>query len=417
MKLEITNINYCWTVIAVNNLVELANCDNVQWIKMFGNQAIVSKGVKIWDVWILFTTEVELSDEYCRHNNLYRHSELNSDVTQKWYMEDNRRVKAIKFRWHSSSAMFMPLSSLWYLWDVSDLKIWDVFNSINWKEICKKYVKYSRSYEWTNKLKLSKNVSRIESKLIPEHLDSENYWRNESKINDDDYITVSQKLHGTSVRLWHCKVSRKLNWMERILSKFVKIDSLEYDTIWASRRVIKNGNFNVTSDWYYDNDVWKIIHDRYKDVIPHDYIIYWEIIWRDNEKPIQKWYTYNLKQWELEMYVYRISHVNDAWFVSDLCTDAMVDFCLSSWLKHVPILYRGFKKDFNVDEYMDAVYSKEYSSAISLSDEWTVDEWVIVRKEWIVPLLLKAKAPKFFEYESKQLDSWDVIDIESGESI
>lgn len=415
MEIKTTNINYCWTVIEVKNLVELEWCDNVQWLPQFWNQAIVSKSVKVWDVWILFTTEVELSDEYCKMNNLYRHSYLNSNTEAKWYMEDNRRVKAMKFRWHTSSALFMPLESLSYInFDHSQLKVWDTFNEINWVEVCKKHVnKKNREFVWTPKQQ--RWYERINPKLIPEHLDSENYWRNENMLNDDDYITVTQKLHWTSVRLWNCQVTRPLKRWEKVINYFTKVDNTSWDTIWASRRVIKNWNIEEDNNHFYQNDVWKIVHDMYANTIPHWFVFYWEIVWRDNQTPIQKWYTYNLPEWKLELYIYRIAHVNDQWISSDVSFDWLMKMCNISWLQHVPVLYRWLKKDFNVDDYMNKVYSETFENAVALSDKNTVDEWVIVRREWISPLLLKAKAPAFFEYESKQLDTWEV-DLETNES-
>lgn len=50
---------------------------------------------------------------------------------------------------------------------------------------------------------------------------------------------------------------------------------------------------------------------------------------------------------------------------------------------------------------------------ISLSDKKSVDEGVCLRQDGLVPTILKAKSPKFFEYETKLLDSGEV-DTESA---
>ena len=115
------NPNYAATVIRVKNLVPLANCDNVVGLPLMGMQAIVGKDTKVDDLGILFPTEVQLSEEYLRFNNLYRHTELNADPNAKaGYFEYNGRVKSMKFRGHRSDAFFMPLESLLFAYGGND---------------------------------------------------------------------------------------------------------------------------------------------------------------------------------------------------------------------------------------------------------------------------------------------------------
>jgi len=106
------NPNYCATVVAIKNKLDLAGCDNVVGTTMFGYQAIISKHIEIGTLGIVFPAETQLSEAYCAENNMYRHAENNRDKTAKGYIEDSRRVRAIKFRGHVSNALFMPLNSL-----------------------------------------------------------------------------------------------------------------------------------------------------------------------------------------------------------------------------------------------------------------------------------------------------------------
>ena len=105
----IKNPNYVAAVIRVAALVDLDGLDNLKAIQMFGMQALVSKDVQVGDVGVLFSTEVQLSEDFARENNLHRHNNLNDDPTQTGYLEDSRRVKAIKLRGHRSDSLFMPL--------------------------------------------------------------------------------------------------------------------------------------------------------------------------------------------------------------------------------------------------------------------------------------------------------------------
>lgn len=118
----------------------------------------------------------------------------------------------------------------------------------------------------------------------------------------------------------------------------------------------------------------------------------------------------------MELYVYRISVINQQWIAVDLSWDGVMEFCKQQWIKYCPELWRWYHKDFDVDSFMNKTYASTYANAVKLSNKDTVDEWVIVRTEWIIPYLTKAKCSLFLEHETKVLDSWEV-DLESSESI
>ena len=115
MKLEVTEKNYCATIVKIDRLFPLENCDNLLGFSIFGYTAIVSKDTKEGDIGIVFTAETQLSEDFCKENNLYRDATLNSDQTKKGYIEANRRVRAVKLRGNKSSALFLPIESLSYL--------------------------------------------------------------------------------------------------------------------------------------------------------------------------------------------------------------------------------------------------------------------------------------------------------------
>ena len=415
MKLKTTDTNYNAVVIKCNNFADLEWCDNVKGLPIFWRQAIVSKDLQPWTVGILFWPEVQLSDDYCKNNNLYRHNELNVDITSKWYIEDNRRVKAIKFRWHTSNALFMPLESLSYLnIPFNTFNVEDTFNEIDGVEVCKKYVIKEYTTWWANKIRgKEKRWEKIDAKLFPEHLDSDNYWRNIWHFKDYDTVIITQKIHGSSIRAWYLPSLIKPKRWQRLLW----IQPTKYEHHYGSRRVIKSGHdIKNAPNSYYETDIWAKVNERIKDVIPKNRIIYWELIWWDWDKPIQKNYTYNVVQWEVELYVYRVSVVNPDWILSDLSWAAIKEFCNNNGLKYVPELWIWHHKDFNVDDYMNKNYVEMwFLNAIPLCKDSPCDEWVVVRKEWIIPYLAKAKASVFFEHETKLLDSWD-IDLESSQS-
>lgn len=418
LKLILDTPNYCATVVKVNNLIPLAWCDNVVWFSIFGFQAIVSKDTKIGDYGIIFTAETQLSEDFCKKNNLYRHAGLNDDPTQKGYVEDNRRVKAMKFRGHRSSALFMPLQSLLYIpsteWE--EFEEWVSFNHLNGVEVCKKYVVHTREGRQNHIAGKTKKFERIDCKTFPEHLDSDNYFRNAHMYQPGDQIIVTQKLHGTSGRFGNVKVRRKLWLFEKILKKlWVKISEIEYDYIAGSRRVIKDAKSEREFTHYYSSDVWNEMLEKIKTLIPKDYIIYGEIVGWTGEKPIQKGYTYKIPKWENELYIYRISIVNDDGVATDLSWSAILHFCEMTGLKAVPTFEIMTHEKFEASQFLDKIFSEMYPQALPLDPESPCDEWVCLRRESLLPYITKAKSPNFFEFESKQLDTWEE-DIESLES-
>src|SRR5690606_8544908 len=137
-------------VVRIRNLEPLPNSDSLVGIKLFGMQAIYRMGIlSEGDLVLLFPTECQLSQEFAAENNMYRNSEFikNSKVTG--YLEDNRRVKAIKLRGNRSDALVMPLHSIAYAikdWPDNPEKVTamfkegDVFDTIDGNSICCKYI-------------------------------------------------------------------------------------------------------------------------------------------------------------------------------------------------------------------------------------------------------------------------------------
>lgn len=197
IKLQNNEVNYSAIVCRVHNLLDLEGLDNLKGFPFQGTQCLVGKDVKVGDMGIIFPAECQLSKDFCKENNLYRHSELNKDPEQTGYIEDSRRVKAIKFRGNISTALFMPISSLKYLGvNLDDLNEGDSFTSINNTEVCRKYIikEYKSA---TNKTRgQTKKFTRITNKTFPEHWDTDNYWRNAGFYKPYEEIIVTQKLHG-----------------------------------------------------------------------------------------------------------------------------------------------------------------------------------------------------------------------------
>lgn len=417
MKLtEPENKNYAATVVAIKSVTELANCDNVVGTPLFGFQAIVGKDTEIGTLGIVFPAETQLSEEYAYENNLHRHGDRNKDESAKGYLEDNRRVKAMKFRGHRSDCLFMPLTSLNYVkkLDLSELKEGDTFDVLFDHKICEKYlVKRPSAMNRLEKNKLK--FIRVDKMFMPEHYDSDNYFRNEHVITDKERVIITQKLHGTSIRIGHTIVKRELKAYEKFLKKLgVKIQETDFDYVFGSRKVIKDIN-NPNHNHFYDTDIWTEEGKKLEGLVPENFILYGELIgWTPEGGTIQKNYTYKVPEKTCDLYIYRVAFVNPRGLVTDLTWDQLREFCHDRQLKFVPELWRGRKNELKIEDFINKRFADEgYIGTVPLEDNKDlVDEGVCVRVDGLAPYILKAKSPVFLEHETKMLDE-EAVDLEA----
>lgn len=401
------NANYAAVVVEVKNLVDLPGLDNLRGLPVFGYTALVPRSTQVGDVLVVFPAEVALSEAFASAHNLFRHADKNADPTITGYLEDNRRVRAIKLRGHVSSALALRADEV-----APDAPVGTSFDTIDGVTISEKYTVPVKA--GTQRANAQTKVwRRVEDKFLPQHIDSENYWRNSHLIGPDTWVTVSQKLHGTSWRGGRTIVKKQLNWRERLAKRFgVAVADTEYDYVFGSRKVIKDPH-NPNQNHFYASDIWTDFGRSIEDLLPDNVIVYGELIgWLPDGAPIQRNYTYNVPKGEMRLYVYRVAVVTNDGHLYDLSWRGMEQFCAERGLDVVPLLWEGVHSEFNPDDWTDITYSKDFSQALPLSEGAPCDEGVVVRAEGIVPVALKAKSPKFLLHESKMLDTGEA-DLES----
>lgn len=322
MKLEAPeNVNYAAVVVAIAAITVLDNCDNVVGTPLLGFQAIVGKDTAVGDLGIVLPAECQVSEEFARRNNLHRHGNLNDDESAKGYLEDNRRVKALKFRGHRSDCLFMPLASLGFTGaDLGQLKPGDAFDKLNGHDICTKYVVRRKSDSRVKAgARQEKVFRRVDEKMLPEHYETGNFFRNQDTIKPGTRVIVTQKLHGTSIRVGNTIVKRKLRLRERIAARLgVQVQQTTFDNVYGSRKVIKDAN-NPYQNHFYGSDIWSEEGARLNGLVPENFIVYGELVgWTKDGAPIQKGYTYQVPPGTCELYVYRVAFVNGQGRVTDL---------------------------------------------------------------------------------------------------
>ena len=428
--------NYSATVIEVPPLRKAANSDRLYIIDKLGMTAIVDESWhdRVGKLAILFPAEAQLSERYTQRNNLFRSSDKNLDETQSGYLEDNRRVRSLKLRGNISNGLVMPLSSLGIYFpeasDLSDFKEGDVFDTVNGEELCRKYtVPVKESRPTPGKSKVDKAFKRVDSTFLPEHFDTGQYLREEHTIPNDAELIITQKLHGTSVRLANTVVKRQLTKRERFARKFLgaQIKDHDYDLVAGSRRVIKDPN-NLNQEHYYSSDIWSDALKLWGDRIPKNHVVYGELVGYlpGSEKPIQDGHTYGQVPGTYELYVYRVAIVTEDADLIDLSWNQVRAFCERHDLRHVPELDRLPKAMFDVLDFDELNFREEWISGeinatpryndkpVMLTGGGTgKDEGIAIREEsGMVPNFLKYKNKSHYLYESEQLDTGEA-DMES----
>lgn len=181
---------------------------------------------------------------------------------------------------------------------------------------------------------------------------------------------------------------------------------------------------------FYGHDLWSQFGKTIENSIPSNVIVYGELVGYTGDAPIQKGHTYAAAPGEAMLYVYRVSLITDAGDLFDLSWDQVRTFCLERGLNHVPELWRGFKRDFDLPAFEEKDFARyDYGYAgmhgkfayvdrpVALSPGGTgADEGIAIRVDRgdRVPLLFKFKNPSHYLYETAQLDAGEV-DLESAE--
>lgn len=436
MTIEIKGTrNYSATVIRVPKVRKAENSDRLYIVDALGMAAIVD------DSWIdregelalIFPAEVQLSHEFTAGNGLYRDNVLNIDQSQRGYIDANRRVRAMKLRGNISNGLVLPLTSLVDgIKEAPELSEGDVFDTVNGKEICRKYVVPVKATSAQNRAdsKIKKAFRRVDNTFLPEHFETGQWLREEHNIKPHEKVIITQKLHGTSVRLANTVVKRQHTKREKLAAKFLgaRIADHEYDLVAGSRKAIKDPN-NPNQDHYYQTDIWTDALTVYGERIPKNVIVFGELVGYvpGTGAAIQKGHTYGVQPGQYELYVYRVAIITEDAELYDLSWDQVRDFCSRHGLKHVPELDCMPKAVFNVMDFNEKNFYEEdqvhravngeqlyTDQPVRLSEGGTgADEGIAIRVErGLTPEIYKYKNKSHYLYESDQLDSGEA-DLES----
>ena len=438
----------------LKNIASIPGADNIVQANMFGETVIISKDYKEGDLGLLFDCESLVSEDYARENNLYRHSNLNKDTTKIGYLEDSRRIRAIKLRGIKCSAMFMQLSSLSYISksypkEGVQLKEWEG------KPICDKYVRPIRGGGHKN----NKQIKRVQHVLnFPENGDTEQLLKSLHKLEQDNPLIITAKIHGTSCRVGVLPCTPR-NWFKKILHKIFKISNT-YKFVVGSRHVLKwvDGSVVDKQSSFYKDDIWtESAYQYFYGKLQPSEIIFYEIAGflpdgasimpsHSNEKLknfmekeeyknfIKKYGTETVfsygcrkdhptyvdnghaglvKKSEYKIFVYRIAMVTEQGTLLDLSWPQIKNRCEQLGVNHVPEIDIIWPQNVDIkdEQFWLNLTEKEYNHF-----PMHIDEGIVVRQDGknLKPTILKSKKINFKILEGIIKDTQDFADLEES---
>lgn len=354
------------------------------------------------------------------------------------YLAKGNRVRCIKLKGTISNGLAVNVDRFsWIFPGVSSTLLVDgySFTSLEGVEICHKYVspiQKAATQPTGKKGKKEKPGTTIIEGHFPEHIDTDQLIRNIHRINPNDVIQISEKWHGTSSRTGNVLTTRKLSFIEKLLTKFgVEINATEYNYVYGSRRVTKkiDGKENVRDkNHFYSSDLWtKVGEEQFKGKLAKGEIVYYEIVgYTPDGSPIQKIgknvYNYGAEPKQYKIYVYRVTLTNEDGYTTEYSTQAVKDRCREWNVPSVKELYYGRADDFPAMLSCAVDWHNQFLKALQISylekyridcvNPKTWDEGIVIRRECGGIDAFKLKSLNFLNSESDSANEDKVVDME-----
>lgn len=325
-------MSYFAIVTPITNLRKHPNADRLMIGNASGYNVIIGLDTKEGELGILFPEDGQLSHEMCHHNNLYRHSDLNENSEKSGFFEDNRRVKAKKFRKANSEGFWCPVNLLSWAGDSSELKEGQLISKWNGKLICEKYFTPATLRSMKQGEDKGRKVKPLSERFkdFRENKDVNKLRLSLQRVPEGARVILGEKLHGSSGRtgnlpetygiitylrnLWisflyfsdriRVKLLRKLNKLFRVKkkvnhktfkvknnwwTKFVdfleeKTSKTKYVHVSGSRRIILDPDQTVDRGFYSGKKFRINIHNMLKEIgLREGETLYYEIVGFDED--------------------------------------------------------------------------------------------------------------------------------------
>lgn len=367
---------YTGFITTLKNVHKHSNADRLQIGECFGNSVIVSLDYVEGQLGVYFPVDGQLSEEFCKVNDLVRRKDENGNPCGGYLDPEKRNIKALKLRGEKSDGLFLPLTCLADFCKISDLKDGDTISTLNGKEICKKYIPRC-NYVRRRGAAPGKKAKVNFAPTFYEHIDTPQLAYNLNAFKAGDVVELTLKMHGTSGRTGCLPLLKtKRTWLDKLLRRHGK-DYFEYGYVTGTRRVVLDATH--TGGFYDDNSFREEIAKKFEGKLRKGEVAYYEIVGfqgpngapimasvsnsKISDKEFTKQYgketvfsygcdqsgTYETQTNEAgdmvcppccEVYVYRMTMVNEDGDVVEMSPDQMRYRCEQMSVHTVPVFER-----------------------------------------------------------------------------
>jgi len=426
-------------IVKINELHPHSNADRLQIATIFSNNVIVDLSTQLGDIGVYFPIDLQLSEEYCKVNDLVRRKDENGNPAGGYLDPEKRNIRAMKLRGEKSEGLFMPLISLAYTGETR-FEVGDKIDIVNGHEICRKYIPRGNhsSSTYTRQGNRTRKRSVPIAPLFAEHADTEQLVYNMNAFKPGDQIEITLKMHGTSGRTGY--LPKLQGYKRTLLDKILRRQGTpiyDWGYVTGTRRVVlddfEDGGFYGSNAFrephakFFEGKLWKGETVYYEIVgfttdgnpimasVPNSKISDKKFTkqygpttvfsYGCNPKPLSAMIDANTDKViqeavpQSDFYVYRMTFTNEDGDVVEYTPDFMRYRCEQMGAKCVPVLWRGYldepddwtKKDFVPGEYVKDIAEQFYDGPDPIG-KTHVREGVVIR---IV------NRPKFTAYKHK----------------
>ena len=269
-------MEHCGFVVEVQNLRKHENADKLQIATFFRNDVCVGLDTQIGQLMVYFPTDGQLSEEFCKVNDLVRRKDENGNPAGGYLDPDKRNIKAVKLRGEKSDGLLMPITSLAEFTKVSDLKAGDTITTLNGVEICKKYIPRRRS----GGVYVGQGHKKAKANFAPtfyEHVDTAQLAYNLGQFKSGDIVELTLKRHGTSGRTGYLPIQKqaKRTLWDKIRRRPGRTYT-EYDYVTGTRRVVLDSKHD--GGFYDDNSFRHAMAAKFEGKLRKGEVAYYEIV-------------------------------------------------------------------------------------------------------------------------------------------
>ena len=367
-------------IVQIKELQKHPNADRLQIAIIFGASVIVDLKTKVGDLGVYFPIDLQLSEEYCRENDLVRRKDENGNAAGGYLDPNKRNIRAMRFRGSPSEGLFMPLETLKYTGQTK-FEVGEKISIINGHEICRKYIPRNSYKSSTPKAGNKTRKKRVPlAPLFAEHADTEQLVYNLDSFYKGDLIEITLKMHGTSGRTGYLP---KLKKMKRSLLDIILrregTPIYDWGYVTGTRRVVLN---DFDGGFYGDNSFREKHAKFFEGKLNKGETVYYEIVgFLDSGAPIMpsvanskisdkafskkygptttfsygcasKAFYDQANDKEIpqsDCYVYRMTMTNEDGDVVEYTPDYMRYRCEQMGAKCVPFLWKGIIPPVNSD--------------------------------------------------------------------